>query len=134
MAANTSNHDDDGIHGINVTPLVDIMLVLLVVFMVTAKLIASQGIPMDLPRAASAGETQTVLTVSVDAEGHVLADGRPVDDAGLRAAAKTAHEAHKELRTVVQASSRAQHGAVLHVVDQLRTVGITKIAFAAEKL
>lgn len=133
MAASAPHHDDDGIHGINVTPLVDIMLVLLVVFMVCAKLIASQGVPMDLPRAASAGETQTVLTIAIDREGRVSADGKPVTDQELRVVARDALHKNKELRTVVQASSLATHGTVLHVVDELRTVGVVKIAFAAEK-
>ena len=132
MAA-ISNNDDEGINGINVTPLVDITLVLLIIFMVCAKLIAQQGIPMDLPKAASAGETQTVLTVSVDREGHLFADGKPVTDEQLKGYARDAFGKNKELRTVVQAASTATHGTVLHVLDELRGVGITKIAFAAEK-
>ncbi len=133
MATSASQHDDDGIHGINVTPLVDIMLVLLVVFMVCAKLIASQGVPMDLPKAASAHETQTVLTIAIDREGHVSADGKPVTDQELRVVARDALHRNKELRTVVQASAMATHGTVLHIVDELRTVGVIKIAFAAER-
>ncbi len=134
MAASAPTTDDDGIVGINVTPLVDITLVLLIIFMVCAKLIAGQAVPLDLPKAASAGETQTVFTVSVDRDGRVFADGEPIEgDAALREAAKHAAEKTKDLRTVVQASASATHGAVLHVVDELRQVGITKIAFAAEK-
>ena len=65
MAASTQS-DDDIITGINVTPLVDITLVLLIIFMVTAKLVMAQAMPLDLPKAATAGETQTVFTVSID--------------------------------------------------------------------
>jgi biopolymer transport protein ExbD len=133
MASTNNGPEYDGIVGINVTPLGDITLVLLVVFMVCAKLIAGRAIPMDLPKAATAGETQTVFTVSIDREAHVAVDGQPVDgDAPLRDAAKRAIEKNHELRTVVQASSKASHGDVLHVVDELRKVGISKIAFAAE--
>lgn len=133
MAQNAST-DDDGIHGINVTPLVDITLVLLIIFMVTAKLIVNQAIPMDLPKAATAGETQTVFAVGIDDEGRVTADGVPVtDDAELTAKAKIAFGKNRELRTVIQASAAATHGQVLHVVDELRSVGITKVAFAADK-
>ena len=133
MASQASSSDDDGIVGINVTPLVDITLVLLIIFMVTAKLIASQGVPLDLPKAASAGETQTVFAVSVDPTGATSIEGKPVDDATLKGAAKTALGKNKDLRTVVQASSQTAHGKVLHVVDELRLAGIQKIAFAAEK-
>ena len=131
--AQTSAADDDGIVGINVTPLVDVTLVLLVIFMVTAKLIVSQAIPMELPKVATPGATQTVLTVSVDPAGTVSANGKPVDDAALRAIAKSELGKDKELRTVIAASKAATHGAVLHVIDELRTVGVTKIAFAGEK-
>jgi biopolymer transport protein ExbD len=126
-------HEEDGIVGINVTPLVDITLVLLVVFMVTAKLIAQAGVPLDLPKAATATATQSVLTVSVDESGRVSIDGREVlgDDA-LRAQAAAALTRDAQLRTVVQASARASHGAVLHVVDDLRQAGVTKVAFAAD--
>jgi biopolymer transport protein ExbD len=129
-----ANNDDEGINGINVTPLVDITLVLLIVFMVTAKLIAGQGIPLDLPQAATASTTQTMFTVSLDAAGHVLTNGQAASsDSELRARAASALRQNPELRTVVQASARASHGAVMHVVDEVREVGITKIAFAADK-
>jgi biopolymer transport protein ExbD len=129
-----SSSDEDGINGINVTPLVDITLVLLIVFMVTAKLIAGQGIPLDLPKAASASATQTMFTVSIDPQGHVLANGQATgSDGELREQARRALAQNPELRTVIQASARASHGAVMHVVDEVREVGIVKIAFAADK-
>jgi biopolymer transport protein TolR len=131
--ANASN-DDDAITGINVTPLVDVTLVLLIIFMVTAKLIAGHGIPLDLPKAASAGATQTMLTLSVDAEGKVMANGQPVDDQALRAQTQQALRQNPELRTVIAASAQASHGSVMHVVDTVRDAGAIKIAFAADKI
>jgi biopolymer transport protein ExbD len=135
MAATTSNGDEEQISGINVTPLVDITLVLLIIFMVTAKLIVNQTIPMDLPKAASAGETQTVFAVTIDKDGHVLADGKPMaNDASLEQAAKTALHDHPDVRTVIQASGATPHSEVIHVLDELRTAGVTKVAFAADKI
>jgi biopolymer transport protein ExbD len=126
---------DDEITGINVTPLVDVTLVLLIVFMVTAKLIAGQGIPLDLPKAKTAGATQTVLSVSIDAQGGVLANGSKVSsDDELKSRAKSALEANPELRTVIAASSNASHGKVMHVLDTVRDAGITRVAFAADKI
>jgi biopolymer transport protein ExbD len=133
MAASTGP-SDNGIHGINVTPLVDVMLVLLVIFMVTAKMVVSQAVPVDLPQAATAGETQAIMVVAIDAQGHVQTDGRPVEtDEALRSAAKETLAKNKDLRTVVSASRAVPHGIVLHVVDELRGVGVSKIAFGAEK-
>jgi biopolymer transport protein ExbD len=124
--------EDGEIVGINVTPLVDITLVLLIVFMVTAKLITQQGIPLDLPKAATAGATHTVLTISVDAEGRVFANGRPVETTAIPPLASAALRENPDLRTVVQAAGGARHDRVLGVVDALRSGGVVKIAFAAD--
>jgi biopolymer transport protein ExbD len=131
----SATQDDDSITGINVTPLVDVTLVLLIIFMVTAKLIAGQGIPLDLPKARTAGATQTTLSIAIDRDGRVLANGRAVvGDAALASEARQALKDHPELRTVVSASAAASHGAVMHVVDTVREAGVVKIAFAADKL
>src|SRR5215213_6904868 len=117
---------DEEISGINVTPLVDVTLVLLIIFMVTAKLIAGQGIPLDLPKAKTAGATQTVLNVAIDAQGAVLANGEKVtNDAELRSRAGKALKDNPELRTVISASASASHGNVMHVLDTVRDAGIT---------
>jgi biopolymer transport protein ExbD len=132
--ASASSSDDEAITGINVTPLVDVTLVLLIIFMVTAKLITGQGIPLDLPKAATAGATQTTLTIAIDHDGKVLANGQAVaGDAALANRARQALKKNPELRTVVSASARASHGSVMHVVDTVREAGIVKIAFAADK-
>lgn len=126
--------EGDEITGINVTPLVDVTLVLLIIFMVTAKLVMSQAMPLDLPKAASAGEIQTMFTVTIDAAGTLAANGRTVgDDAALRAAAENARRETPDLRAVLSASERVNHGRVMHVLDVLREVGIAKVAFGAEK-
>jgi biopolymer transport protein ExbD len=126
---------DEEITGINVTPLVDVTLVLLIIFMVTAKLISGQGIPLDLPKAKTAGATQTVLNVSIDAQGGVLANGSKVQgDAELETRARQALKENPELRTVISASEQASHGMVMHVLDTVRDAGITKVAFAADKV
>jgi biopolymer transport protein ExbD len=132
MAA--SSQDDGEITGINVTPLVDVTLVLLIIFMVTAKLVMSQAMPLDLPKAATAGETQTVYTVTIDSEGLIAANGQAIDDdASLRASAQQAQRETPELRAVLSASARVNHGRVMHVLDVLRAVGVAKVAFGAEK-
>jgi len=126
---------DEEITAINVTPLVDVTLVLLIIFMVTAKLITGQGIPLDLPKAKTAGATQTVLNVSIDAQGSVLANGNKLgSDAELKNRAREALKADPELRTVISASESARHGKIMHVLDTVRDAGITRVAFAADKV
>jgi len=126
-------NDDDLVVGINVTPLVDITLVLLIIFMVTAKLVVGQGIPLELPKAATAGAVQTVFTVSVDAAGNVFANGAPTTDGALPALAAQVMKDALGTRTVVQAAGAATHASVMRVIDALREGGVVKIAFAAER-
>ena len=132
--AQSSSNADDAIVGINVTPLVDITLVLLIIFMVSAKLIAGQAVPLDLPKAATAGAAESVFNLSIDEKGHVLANGQPVKDRnelGLRA--REVLQEDPGVRALISAATDSSHGSVLQVMDSLRQAGMTKIAFAADK-
>jgi biopolymer transport protein ExbD len=130
VAASNGN-DEDLISGINVTPLVDVTLVLLIIFMVTAKIIVSQGMPMDLPKAASGEELQTVFSVELSADGQTRVDSQGVPgDEAIRELAKKAHLKNKDLRAVIRADKKVEHGRVIHVLDLLKQAGIAKIAFA----
>jgi biopolymer transport protein ExbD len=119
------------ITGINVTPLVDITLVLLIVFMVTAKLIVNRSaMQVDLPKAATGGEVQEILSVVLVANGQAEVNGEalPNDDAVERYA-RTAHAKDKDTRAVIKADGAVPHARVMHVLDVLREVGIAKVAF-----
>jgi biopolymer transport protein ExbD len=130
VAASNGN-DEDLISGINVTPLVDVTLVLLIIFMVTAKIIVSQGMPMDLPKAASGEELQTVFSVELSADGQTRVDSQGVpNDEAISDLAKKAHLKNKDLRAVIRADKKVEHGRVIHVLDLLKQSGIAKIAFA----
>ncbi len=129
--AGRADDSDSEIVGINVTPLVDITLVLLIIFMVTARLIAQSGLSMDLPKAATGAEVQTVFSVSLAADGRVLVDSTQVaNDDAIAPLARGAREKNPELRAVIKADSSVNHGRVIHVLDLLKTAGIAKIAFA----
>src|SRR5258708_21407607 len=113
MAGGNSQDVDDAITGINVTPLVDITLVLLIIFMVTAKIIVSQSVPLDLPKAASGTEVQVIFSIVLAADGRTQVDSRnvPNDDAIL-ALAKEARTKNPEVRAVIKADSAVPHGRV----------------------
>jgi biopolymer transport protein ExbD len=130
MAVGPSDDEEGIIYGINVTPLVDVMLVLLVIFMVTAKIIVSQGIPMDLPKAAGE-EVQNIFSVELTADGLTFVDSQKVqNDDIIGNLAKMAKSKQKELRAVIRADSKVEHGRVIHVLDLLKRAGVAKIAFA----
>jgi biopolymer transport protein ExbD len=136
MAGMQTNGDDDGlIQGINVTPLVDVVLVLLIIFMVTAKIIVSQGMPMDLPKAATGEEVQTIFAVELTADGKTRVDSKPVpDDEAVAALARDARIKNKDLRAVIRADKKVEHGRVIHVLDLLKRAQVAKIAFAVAPL
>jgi biopolymer transport protein ExbD len=127
MAAQAAS-DDEMITGINVTPLVDITLVLLVILMVTASYVVSRAIPVELPKGATGETTPTTLTVSVDRSGKTFLDAEAVDDVTLRARVKRAHDADPETRAVIAADGRTNHSNVIHVIDLLRRENVTKFA------
>ena len=133
MAGGASGSDaDEGIVGINVTPLVDVTLVLLIIFIVTAKLIVSQSIPLDLPKAATGNDTQKqqILSIIMAADGRIVANDKTLgtDDAIL-AVAKEARGKDADLRAVIKADKDVSHGRVIHVLDLLKTADVKKIAF-----
>jgi len=130
MAASNQSDDDGMVSGINVTPLVDITLVLLIIFMVTAKLIVSQSLPLDLPKAANGQDIQMIFGVELHANGDTVVNGKKIagDDAVLPLAKEELAKT-PDLRAVIRADSTVQHGRVIKVLDLLKTGGITKIAF-----
>src|SRR5262245_7722543 len=132
MAGGSGNDDDEGlIAGINVTPLVDVTLVLLIIFMVTAKIIVSQGMPMDLPKAASGEVLQTVFSVELLADGRTRIDSEFVpNDEEVGTKGKAALAKNRDLRAVIRADKKVEHGRVIHVLDLMKKSGISKIAFA----
>lgn len=121
------------IEGINVTPLVDIVLVLLIIFIVTAKIVVAPAVPLDLPRASQTREIQTILAVSVTPDGALLVDGVPTTDDELRARAAAALERDGEVRAVIQADGVVPHRRVMAVLDRLKSTGIERVAFGALK-
>jgi biopolymer transport protein TolR len=130
--AGSAPRGDGLIAGINVTPLVDITLVLLIIFIVTAKIVVSPAVPLDLPHASHAEELQVILSVIVPAEGPTLVNGDPVlSDQALLEKARQALAGDVELRAVINADGSVPHRRVIHALDLLKTAGIVHVAFGA---
>jgi biopolymer transport protein ExbD len=130
MAGGAHDDPDDAITGINVTPLVDITLVLLIIFMVTAKIIVSQSLPLDLPKASQGTDIQVVFSVTMGADGTTQVDGKPIaNDEAILPLAEAAQQKTPELRAIIKADSAVPHGRVIHVLDLLKQGHVNKIAF-----
>ena len=120
---------------INVTPMVDVMLVLLIIFMITAPLLVS-GVPVDLPdsNAGALKQDNTPVQVSVDATGQTFVDEQAVAGAALSAklAAIRAARAGDEPRVYVRADSKLDYGRVMRVVGEVSAAGFKKVALVSE--
>src|SRR6478736_1184307 len=102
--AGAVTEDEDQITGINVTPLVDIVLVLLIIFMVTANFIVRETVEVDLPRAAHGGETvQGLVNVVMDKDGKIFFDGAEVSEKELLRRIDEALKQDKDTRAIVSA-------------------------------
>ncbi len=130
--ASSSQNGNGIIAGINVTPLVDISLVLLIIFIVTAKIIVTPAVPLDLPRASQSEELQVVFSVIVPVNGPTLVNGEPAmnDDTLLRLA-REALVKDPDVRAVINADGFVPHRRVIHTLDLIKTAGIARVAFGA---
>lgn len=129
---------DDGITSINITPMVDIMLVLLVIFMVTTATIQNiEGMQVDKPDAASGqkvDELPTSILLVCHEDGTVFVDGeKKADDAGIVASIKDKAGQNPDVQGIVQCDTAAEVGNMVHLIDLLRENGVKKYAIATEK-
>jgi len=126
--------EDEAIAQINVVPFVDIVLVLLIIFMLTANLIAKASIPVDLPRAASGNESvDATVSIVVTASGDLFLDGRAITSDALRAAVATRFQADPHLRAVIAADKAVRYERVVDVIDLLKQVGVGAFALNIER-
>jgi biopolymer transport protein ExbD len=118
---------------INVTPMVDIMLVLLIIFMVTATYIARRGIPVQLPEAASGEDVQsTTLAVVLTPGGALTLNGDAVTVDQLRQRVPPVVAANPDVQAIVDGDRSVEYGRVMEVIDALRTAGVKNFAAAVE--
>jgi len=123
--------DDDNamIVGINVTPLVDITLVLLIIFMVTASYIVSPAIKVDLPKAASGSDqTKTTLAVTISKDGAVYLNGERSSDQHIVDYIHGELPKNPDLQAIIAADKIVSHGDVIHVIDLVKRSGVHRFA------
>src|SRR5690606_35709718 len=122
------------IAAINITPLVDVMLVLLVIMMVSATYIVSQSMRVDLPKTSTSdGSIATVAAVTITAEHELYLNQRLLAEGDLSRQLRHLVARERELTLVVSADSKAHHGQVIKVLDIARVEGITNFAVNVEK-
>ena len=136
MAGGSIYQDEDSvgaISDINVTPLVDVTLVLLIIFMVTAKLIVARGISVDSPKTVSGAEVKSTLQLILDENSALYINGKPFPDVDqARAKVKSLSDDNPELKAIITADKGVPHGEVMQVIDLVKRAGVTKFALTSD--
>ena len=123
---------DDIVAEINITPLTDIFLVLLIIFMVTTSVISSQGKNVDLPSSAVASQTPAGVTVTLTADDEVAIDGTVVTGDAIAPALKAALAKAKDKVVVLRGDRAVVLGRAVSILDMAQEAGATGIALATK--
>ena len=123
---------EDIVAEINITPLTDIFLVLLIIFMVTTSVISNQGKEVDLPNSAVASTTPTGVSVTVTSSGEVEVDGKAVSKEALPAALKDALDRAKEKIVILRGDKKVLLGQAVNILDLAQEAGAKGIALATK--
>lgn len=134
MGGGVKQDEDDLITDINVTPLVDIVLVLLIVLMVTSSYLVNKSINVELPKAATGETTTPTMSISLDLDGKLYLDGTNIDEKQLQDRVREAFRADPEVKAIISADGRVKHSQVVTVIDILRRENVTKFAINTSPL
>ncbi len=134
MAASISGDDDQPMSDINVTPFVDIILVVLIIFMVTTPIIMKPSINVNLPKAASGEQTNpTQLSITITAVGQIVVNGTVVTEGDVGNLAKELIAKNPDVQALISADKDVPHGKVIGVIDAVKSAGVTRFAISIEK-
>lgn len=134
MAAFGDSNDNEAIADINVVPLVDIILVVLIIFMVTAPMFMKPTINVNLPKAASGDQTApSKLNIALTADGRINLNGTFVDEEQVRAKATEEVAKNAEVQAIISADKDVPHGKVVGVLDVVKGSGVKKFAISIDK-
>ncbi len=132
MAGQSS--DGNMMSAINITPFVDIVLVLLVVLMVSSVSIVKASLEVDLPKAASAGEAvSSTLNIVITDDGALLVDGAPTTTTALAALVRTQRADNPKLQAVIAADKSVAYEHVIDTIDLVKQNGVTSFALNIER-
>lgn len=129
MAGKLGGSEDDAIVDINITPLVDIILVVLIIFMVTATYIVAPSIKVNLPDAATGEATDiSSLGLQLTSDGKLHLDGEEISEADLRGILQEELATSDEVTCLIAADTDVPHGRVVWLIDVVKQEGISKFA------
>ena len=127
------SHDDGVVAEINITPLTDVFLVLLIIFMVTTSAIQNQGKSIDLPGAEVSDSTPQGVTVTVTPDGEILVNDEPTSQEALFASLENALKDSREKIVILRGDKKVLLGQAVNILDLAQQAGATGIALATKK-
>jgi biopolymer transport protein ExbD len=131
--AGSSHDDDDTITGINVTPLVDVVLVLLIIFMVTASFIVAPAVKVELPQVSKADEPPPKsLHFLVDPAGVFYLNDKKIEETSILPTIQKEVAANADVQVLVSADKSVSYGNVIHLLDLVRSGGVKKFAISVQ--
>ncbi len=117
---------------VNLTPLIDMVFILLIFFLVTASFTKESGIDVDRPTAQTAvREEQGSMIIGVSKDGEIWIDSQKVDMRAVRAHVEHLHAQNPEGTVIILADQNARTGTTVEVLDQVRLAGVTNVSIAA---
>ncbi len=137
MAAsdNSSSEDNGLLSSINITPFVDVVLVLLVIFMVTTPIMMNDLLDIHLPKTKSSdGPHINTLGVVLNKQEQILLNGKVITEAQLTEEIKKATRENKDTQAIISADIELSYGKVVKIIDLIKTAGLEKFALQIEKI
>ena len=127
MHGPSAGEEDESIAAINIIPLVDVVLVLLIIFMVTTVFTKDSAMKLDLPegsRTEQAKQPPAEITVSVDAKEHVMVNGQPSSIKELNNRIKSLTTSNRKSILVLRGDKKALYGSIMPVLDEISRSGV----------
>jgi biopolymer transport protein ExbD len=134
MGAKAGGSGSDTICEINMVPLIDIILVVLIIFMVTAPALIKPSVDVNLPEAASGDETTpSLLNVAITSDGQVQINNEDVDEESAKRLSREEVERNPDVQAVVIADRDLPYGQVIKVLDWVKSSGVKNFAVTTDK-
>lgn len=135
MALKNQQNDDEGLNDINITPFVDVVLVLLVIFMVTAPAMVKQSLNVKLPKSNTTDGGKSVSQgIAITKEGQVFLNGSLVSADSFSQKLIELKNQNPEITFLISADAESMHGKLIEVIDTLKKNGLNQFALQVEKI
>jgi len=128
------NGEDDDQAGVDITPMIDVVFIMLIFFIVTATFVKESGIEVNRPQAATAvTQEQANILIAIDAQNRIWIDRREIDFRAVRANIERLHAENPKGTVVIQADRESKNETLVRVMDASRRAGVYDIALAAQE-